>query len=214
MSDWKYGDAWEQFPVVPGERWGIPANGSVVAVHDIFRPLPTFMQRADMLFVDPPYNGSALRSFYTKAGLADAPGAFGDFEETLFQRVAEIDPAICYLEVGRQAVDRWQAALERRYPVVQRWDAVYYGKHPCYILRAAGRPQPFDYSGMDEADVIATAARIERYDALGDLCMGQGLVGLAAWDAGRPFVGTELNKRRLAVLLQRLQQRGATVRRY
>ena len=68
-----------------------------------------------------------------------------------------------------------------------------------------------DYTGMDEAKVIAQAARIEDYTVLGDFCMGQGLVGLAAYDAGKPFVGTELNQRRLAVLLQKLAKRGAVI---
>jgi len=49
---------------------------------------------------------------------------------------------------------------------------------------------------------------------MGDLCMGQGLVGLAAHAAGKPFVGTELNPRRLAVLLQKLAQQGVQVQRY
>lgn len=57
-----------------------------------------------------------------------------------------------------------------------------------------------------------TQAQVERYEVMGDLCMGQGLVGLSAWDAGKPFVGTELNKRRLANLLQKLAKRGAVIR--
>ncbi len=102
--------------------------------------------------------------------------------------------------------------MQRIYPVVQRWDVLYYRKHPCHILRASRRdPLAFDYTGMDESKVIAQAARIEDYAVLGDFCMGQGLVGLAAWDAGNPFVGTELNPRRLAVLLQKLAKRGAPV---
>lgn len=63
---------------------------------------------------------------------------------------------------------------------------------------------------MDEADCIKLVAQQEQYTCLGDLCMGQGLVGLAAHAAGRPFVGTELNPRRLAVLLQKLSRQGAT----
>lgn len=95
----------------------------------------------------------------------------------------------------------------------QRWDVVYYRKHPCCILRGSHHgPTAYDYTGMDEAKVIALAARIEDYDVMGDFCMGQGLVGLGAWAAGKPFVGTELNPRRLAVLLQKLAKRGADVR--
>lgn len=72
----------------------------------------------------------------------------------------------------------------------------------------------YDFTGMDEAKVIALVGKVEQYTVMGDLCMGQGLVGLSAYDAGKPFVGTELNKRRLANLLKKLAKRGAPVSRY
>lgn len=214
MTKWRYGDAWEHYPIEPGEIWGVFPAGSRLAVHNIFDPLPPFMLSADMLFTDPPWTLGNINSFYTKAGRSDHLESFGAFEDILFERIAQIGPAICYLEVGRQAVDGWQERLTALYPSVQRWDVVYYRKHPCCILRGGMAPQPFDFSGMDEERVIGKAALIESYSVLGDLCMGRGLVGLAAYGAGKPFVGTELNKRRLAVLLSRLAQRGADVGKY
>lgn len=212
-TKWRYGDAWEQFPIQPGEVWTVDGR-SRVAVHNLFDPLPAFMLSADMLFVDPPWNLGNVNTFYTKAGRTDYLDSFFTFEDALFQRVRDIAPHTCYLEIGRQAVDRWHAELQRIYPVVQRWNVVYYRKYPCCILRGSHRgPTDFDYTGMDEAKVIALAARIEDYTVLGDFCMGQGLVGLAAYDAGKPFVGTELNPRRLAVLLQKLAKRGAVIER-
>lgn len=209
---WTYGDAWEHFPIQPGEVWGLP-DGSRVAVHNIFDPLPAFMRRADLLFVDPPWNLGNINSFYTKAERTDYLSDFGDFERVLFERIAEIAPATCYLEVGYQAVDRWQAVLARLYPCVQRWNVTYYRKHPCHILRGGTTPTPHDYSGMDEEKVIAAVGSDEHCAVMGDLCMGRGLVGLSAYAAGKPFVGTELNPRRLAVLLQRLAKKGADVQR-
>lgn len=215
MTKWKYGDAWERFPIEKGEIWGIPENGSKVAVHDIFDPLPEFMLDADMLFVDPPWNRGNINSFYTKAGMADSHIAdFGIFEQRLFECIRQVAPRICYLEVGFQAVDKWQHELERIYPYVQCWNTFYYRKHPNHILRGGLVPQGYDYTGMDEEKVIYQAAKIEDCSILGDLCMGRGLVGLAAWSAGKSFVGTELNKRRLANLLQRLAKKGAKVKRY
>ncbi len=208
---WTYGDAWEHYPIHPGETWGLP-DGSRVAVHDIFDPLPAFMRNADMLFIDPPWNLGNIKSFYTKAERTDYPADFGDFERVLFERISEIAPAVCYLEVGFQAVDRWQAALARLYTCVQRWNVTYYRKHPCHILRGGSALTARDYSGMDEEKVIAAVGGDETYTVVGDLCMGRGLVGLSAYAAGKPFVGTELNARRLAVLLQRLAHRGADVR--
>lgn len=210
---WQYGNAHEEFPIEPGEVWGIPANGSKVAVHDIFEPLPSFMLTADLLFIDPPWNQGNLNSFYTKA-YRDDYQEWARFTAVIFQRIQEIAPTTCYIEIGNQAVDEWQDKLCALYPTVQRWPVVYYRKHPTNIIRGGQSPIDYDFTGMDEAKAIGIIGQIENYDVLGDLCMGQGLVGLAAYAAGRPFVGTELNKRRLANLLQKLAKKGAKVERY
>ena len=42
------------------------------------------------------------------------------------------------------------------------------------------------------------------YKIIGDLCMGRGLVGFYANKYNRPFVGIEFNKKRLAVLVHRI----------
>lgn len=212
-TKWRYGNAWEEFPIEPGEVWGIPANGSKVAVHDIFEPLPAFMYKADLLFVDPPWNQGNLTGFYTKADRDDYQD-FRRFTEVLFRRIAAIEPAICYVEIGNQHVNDWFKLLAGLYPVVQRWPVTYYRRSPTNIIRGGAGPIDYDFAGMDEADVIARVAQVEDYKVFGDLCMGQGLVGIAAWDVGKPFVGTELNKRRLANLLQKLARRGAVVCRY
>lgn len=211
---YKYGNAWEEFPIEPGEVWGIPSNGSKVAVHNIFDPLPEFMLEADLLFVDPPWNQGNLTSFYTKAGRDDYQ-QFDDFTDVLFTRIAEIAPKTCYIEIGNQFVDKWLERLTVLYPYVLCWPVVYYRKHPTNIIRGGQSPVDFDFTGMDEADVIMRVGQVEQYNVMGDLCMGQGLVGLSAWRAGRrPFVGTELNKRRLANLLQKLAKEGAVVEQY
>jgi len=210
--DFRYGDAWEQYPIQPGEVWGLD-NGSRVAVHDIFEPLPKFMQMADLVFVDPPWNQGNLTAFYTKAQKSNYR-LFVEFAHILFERLAHIGARTCYIEIGNQHVDWWSKRLAQLYPVLQRWSVVYYRKHPTNIIRGGQAPIDADFTGMDEARVIAKVAQIEDYQVMGDLCMGQGLVGLAAQAAGKPFVGTELNQRRLAVLLQKLAKKGAQVQRY
>lgn len=215
MTKWLYGDAWEQYPIECGDVWGIPDNGSKVTVHNIFEPLPEFMRSADLLFVDPPWNQGNVNTFYTKAGRTDYITDFSDFECVLFDRIKEISPHTCYLEVGFQAVDKWQGELSTIYPHIQRWDVLYYRRSPCYILRGSRLATiDYNYSGMDEAKVIYKAGEIEEYNMMGDMCMGLGLVGLSAYAAGKPFVGTELNKRRLANLLQSLAKKGATIEKY
>lgn len=209
---WTYGDAWEQFPIEAGEVWATD-DGSRVAVHDIFEPLPAFMTEADILFVDPPWNQGNLTAFYTKAYREDYQ-AWGDFEAVLFQRIADVSPVTCYLEIGNQYVDEWERRLGRMFAAVHRWPVVYYRKYPTNILRGSRQgPIGHDFTGIDEAKAIMLIAQIEEYRVLGDLCMGQGLVGLAAFEAGKRFVGTELNKRRLANLMQKTAKRGACWRR-
>lgn len=206
---WLYGNAWEDYPIEAGQVWGLP-NGSRLMVHNIFDPLPAWFQ-PDLLFVDPPWNQGNVNSFYTKAGRTDYISDFASFEAALFARIDDIRPPVCYLEVGKQAVDRWQAALQTRYACIQRFDVTYYKRNPCHILRGGSDLTRHNYNGMDEADVIAAVAHDEDYSVMGDFCMGRGLVGMAAYSAGKPFVGTELNKRRLAVLLQRLAKVGADI---
>lgn len=211
---WLYGNAWEKFPIEEGESWGIPANGSRVAVHDIFNPLPQFMMDADLIFSDPPWNLGNVNSFYTKAERDDYPSSFSIFEDVLFERLRQINPRTLYLEVGFQAVERWQKMLDGMYPCVQRWQTTYYRKHRCYVLRGGHASIAYDFDGIDEAKVIEIVGKIEDYQTMGDLCMGTGLVGLSAFAAGRRFVGTELNKRRLAMLLDKLASKGADVQKF
>lgn len=220
---WRYGNAWEQFPIEPGKTWGIagkedqgtdsPSSCSLVAVHNIFDPLPGFMLTADLLLIDPPWNLGNINSFYTKAGRSDYLTDFADFADILFERISEIGPHTTYIEIGRQNVDDFYECLGQLYPHRQRWAVLYYKKHPTWLIRGSeAGPIDYDFTGIDEAECIKLIAQIEDYKVIGDLCMGQGLVGLAAWEAGKSFVGTELNKRRLANLLQKLAKRGAEIK--
>lgn len=211
---WTYGDAWERFPIEPGEVWGVPSNGSRVAVHNLFDPLPEFMQSADLIFVDPPWNLGNINSFYTKAGRTDYLNSFDAFANVLFERLREISARTVYIEIGRQNMQSFRQRLLGLYPCVQAWEVTYYRKHPTWILRGSNHLTHLDYTGIDEAKCIERIALVEDYQIMGDLCMGRGLVGLAAYRAGRPFAGTELNKRRLACLLAGLHKLGADVRRY
>lgn len=213
MSKFQYGSSWEKFPIETGETWGLP-DGSRFAVHDIFFPLPRWM-KADLLFVDPPYNGGMLRGYYTKADLE--PGEDADFEyftEALFDQIHNIGAPTVYVEIGNQALRMFEDKMAARFPHVQHWKVTYYRRNQTNLLRGSHiTPINYDYSGIDEAECIQILTRIEQYQTIADPCMGRGLVGLAAYSAGKPFVGTELNKRRLAVLLDKLDRAGAQVSR-
>jgi len=209
-KQWLYGDSWEKHPIEKGEVW--QAGHGRVAVANIFNPLPSFMADADLIFVDPPWNLGNVNLFYTKAGRHDYLIVFEQFIHILFRRIDQIGPKTLYIEMGNQYADQFFKLLPL--PNKQRWPVTYYKKHPTNLLRCGTLgPTAVDYTGMDEADCIALIAKDETYNVIGDLCMGRGLVGIAAQKNGRPFVGTELNKRRLACLLSAVAKLGGEVKR-
>ena len=212
MNKWSYGTAWEHFPIEEGQIWGTENPVNLVTVHDILNTLPVFMFNADLLFIDPPWNGGNLNSFYTKAFISGYQ-EYGIFVDALFGHIADINPRTCYLEIGKENVDLFCDLLPFKFK--QRWQVTYYRKYPCWIIRGSKmRPIEYDFTGIDEAECIKTIAEIEQYGVIGDLCMGRGSVGLAANKAKKQFVGTELNKRRLACLLDKLEHVGADIIRY
>lgn len=209
---WTYGDSWERYPMEEGEIWR--AGTGTVAVHNLFNPLPKFMKQTDALFIDPPWNVGNLNAFYTKAGRTDWHQDFTCFMDRLFVCITEIAPSICYIEMGDQYATEVKMRLNTRagFGCVDCWPVTYYKKHPCWLLKGSHTPHMgTDFTGKDEADCIKIITKEEDYTVIGDLCMGRGLVGLNAFKAGRPFVGTELNKRRLACLLSDIAKAGGEV---
>ena len=181
----------------------------IVRVHDIFNPLPSFMGAADVIFCDPPYNASALNGYYTKAEIEKKPESFRSFFEVLFKRIAQINPRILILEVGVPQLGEYLDEITSKYKHVIVKDSMYYGnaKNRCKIIIASNDEIPeclSDMSFMDEEKVIEYICQNLEYSCIGDLCMGTGLVGFYSDKYGKPFVGTELNKKRLAVLLERI----------
>lgn len=204
---WSYGEAFQRYPCAEGIIK--IAGNSYVKTHDIFQPLPAFMRKADMIFTDPPYNTALLRGFYTKAGLI-TDYDFPAFTKRLFECVAEINPKICYLEIGKEYLADYIAAMKSLYRYVTFYNSTYYHKpdNLCYIVRGSRKAKKPKLDGMDEETVIKWVCAHEDYQCIGDICIGRGLVGVEAAKAGRRFVGTELNHKRLSVLIERLDAMG------
>ena len=204
-SKWDYGGACLRHPIALGQN-AVFEDGSVVGVHDIFDPLPNFMKKADLIFVDPPWNLGNLNSFYTKADRNDYQSDFDRFYKRLFQCIADIMPRTCYVEVGKEYLAEFMLETKKLFPAVTFYNSSYYHKknNICYVIRGAQKRKKLDYDYMDEEDIIAAICEQESYRCIGDLCMGRGLVGVNARKNGHRFVGTELNYKRLAVLLERL----------
>ena len=206
MSKWEYGEAYKDYPV---DSNGYEFScGSKIAVHNIFDPLPEFTKQADLVFVDPPWNLGNLNTFYTKADRDDRQSDFERFYTRLFECIREIDPHTCYVEVGKEYLAEFIIEMKKRFKCVTFYNSTYYRRkdNMCYVIRGSYKRKklPLDY--VDEEKIIEWICANEEYDCIGDLCMGRGLVGWYANRHGKRFVGTELNHKRLSVLIKRIEE--------
>ena len=64
---WEYGGSYVSYPIKPAVPYTIDEN--IIMVHDLTEELPDFMKKADILFIDPPWNLRNLNTFYMKARL-------------------------------------------------------------------------------------------------------------------------------------------------
>lgn len=211
MPSWDYGNAFKEFPCEHGVV--VFDNGSKAKVCDITKELPGFMCDADLLFIDPPWTQGNITAFYTKADKGSAP-VFMDFHAALFERIAEIAPRACYVEMGKERLADTILSMRKLFPQVTFFNSTYYHKaqNMCYIVYGGKKRPAMKLDGMDEEDAIKFLCKNEDYACIGDLCMGRGLVGVNAYMAKKRFVGSELNHKRLSVLLQRITKIGGTYR--
>ncbi|NNV07140.1 hypothetical protein ETC03_12190 [Geobacillus sp. MMMUD3] len=209
MSKWDYGGAIDRHPIHEGEI-AVFQDGSKVAVHDIFNPLPSFMKEADLIFVDPPWNLGNINAFYYKADKEERVESFESFYRRLFECIADIRPNVCYIEIGKQHLADFIIEARKLYRYVTFYNSTYYHNknNLCYVIRGSNKARKPSLDGMDEEDIIEWVCENEEYECIGDLCMGRGLVGINAFLNGKRFVGTELNKKRLAVLLEKISNKG------
>ncbi|WJQ03210.1 hypothetical protein QT236_14400 [Geobacillus stearothermophilus] len=211
MSNWNYGGAIDRHPIQEGET-AVFEDGSKVKVHDIFAPLPDFMKEADLIFVDPPWNLTNINTFYYKADKKERVESFEAFYSRLFQCIAEINPNVCYVEVGKQYLADFIIEMRKIYRYVTFYNSTYYHNknNLCYVIRGANKAKKPKLDGLDEETIIQWVCDNEEYECIGDLCMGRGLVGIHAFRNKKRFVGTELNKKRLAVLLEKIVNEGGS----
>lgn len=181
-------------------------NNSKIQVHDITKGTPEFMKQADLLFIDPPCNTGNLRSFYTKSNM-ELSYSFDLFKKSLFESIDNISPKCLCIEVFKSNKDAFLHEIGNRYKNITVIDSMYYNKknNKCWVIVASnhdiGHYNLEQLNGVDEEKIIKWICENMTYNCIGDLCMGMGLVGKYAYLNKRQFVGTELNKKRLAKLI-------------
>lgn len=209
--DWTYGGLYQKYEMDKELHIGT----GIVKVHDIFKPIPDFMKQADFVISDPPYNSSALSGFYTKAGIAEKPKSFDALVERFFEVIDEISPKMICLEVGEPQTEVFLEYVKQRFSENIIMESYYYGnkRNVCNMIFASniGIPEcvkhvPF----FDEEKFIKYLCENVDFECVADPFMGLGLVAYYANKNGKKFVGTELNKYRLAVCVERVvtNQRG------
>lgn len=200
MSNWEYGGLYKNYDMDKE----IHVGGGILKVHNIFDILPDFMSKADCIFCDPPCSKANINSFYTKADRTDYQVDYTPFAIRFFECIDEIKPKTLFVELFKSNKAYFTAECKKRYKYTKIYETTYYHnkKNKCYIISCSNEPlRDYPFEGMDEEDVIAWICENVDFNCIGDLCMGRGLVGKHAFNNNKPFVGTELNKKRLAVLV-------------
>ena len=198
-----YNDIYKKYDM-SGE---IHIGTGIVKVHDIFNPIPEFMKNADCIFCDPPCDKANINSFYTKADIEEKQTSYAPFQSRLFEVIDEINPEHLFVEVFKANKETFLLEIKKRYKFVHVYDSMYYRnpKNKCWIIQASNTfDDDLKFDGIDEAKIIELITEKDFFNCIGDPCMGKGLVGFYANKNNKSFVGTELNKKRLAVLLERI----------
>lgn len=203
MANWEYGGIYNNYNM--DGIIDLP-NDSKVMVCDWTEQLPEYMLEADTLFIDPPWNIGNVNTFYTKADLDHKGFDFLYFTEQLFKNIDKISPKFLFLEMGKEYLSEYLSECKKRYKYVTFYNSTYYHNknNKCYVIHATNNFKHRKYKeleDMDEERIIEWLCKNHDYKCIGDLCMGRGLVGKNAYINNKKFVGTELNKKRLAVLV-------------
>lgn len=155
------------------------------------------------------------------------------FRTVFFLAIKTVNPVMCFVEVFQSNKRDVMDFMSHQFEYTVSIESTYYHnkKNKCWIIlgahvgykkviqeleEASGSPSSLDLLdpllafqsivGMDEQNVIEWICKnVLAGTVIGDFCMGRGLVGFYANKYGRPFVGTELNPNRLAVLFHRIE---------
>lgn len=203
MSKWEYGGKYKLYNM----NGLIEVGTGKLMVHDLYEPLPEFMKEADCIFIDPPCSLGNLNTFYTKADRDDYKYDYLPFLIRLFENIDEINPKYLYIETFKSNKEMVIKECRKRYKYVYVDESTYYhnkDRH-CWIIRCSNNSEvPGPNTLIDEEDYIKWICKNVDYECIADLCMGQGLVGYHSFLNNKKFVGTEINKKRLAVLVDKI----------
>ena len=205
----KYDGSIDQFPIKEGDVYGLP-DGSKLQIADITIGIPSFMRQADCVFIDPAGSKGVLKSYYTKAEKECPVQSFDEFVTHIYRSIKEISPTRIFVECFMRNREQLHAMVSSLFPCVEVYDATYYHKkeNRAWIIQGTLTPEKYEFDGMDEWDIVFKLCKEVPFTSIADFFMGQGLVAEAAFDAGKTFFGSDMNRNRLAVAISRVAKRG------
>lgn len=205
----KYDGSIDIYPIKEGEVWSLE-NGSSMAIADITKGIPPFLKKADCVFIDPAGSKGVLKSYYTKADKECPVQSFGEFVEHITRCIKEINPDRLFVECFMRNREELEAMVRSLFPNVVVYDSMYYHKpeNKAWIIQGTKQPEHYDFDGMDEWDIVYKMCRDVPFTGIADFFMGQGLVAEAAYAAGKPFYGSDMNRNRLAVGIHKVADKG------
>jgi len=202
MKNFNYGN-FHQIYDMSGE---INIGTGIVKVHSIFNGVPEFMLSADCIFTDIPCSKGNLKSFYTKSEMV-LEKSYESFNNALFETIDKINPKSIFIEVFKSNKDIINVIVNKMFKNVSITQSYYYydKSKVCWIIHGSD-DKLIDLPYLDEQYVIEYICKEHNFNCIADPCMGRGLVGFYANKYNKPFVGTELNEKRLAVLIERINK--------
>lgn len=205
----KYDGSIDEYPIKEGEIYEL-TNGSKIQIADITRGIPSFLRQADCVFIDPAGSKGVLKSYYTKAEKECPIQTFGEFVEHISRCVTEISPTRLFVECFMRNREQLESMVRNLYPHVKVYNATYYHRpeNKAWIIQGSYNPEEYEFEGMDEWDIVFKLCKEVPFTSIADFFMGQGLVAEAAFAAGKQFFGSDMNRNRLAVAINRVAKKG------
>lgn len=204
-----YDGSIEQYPITKGEVYSLP-NGSKITIADITEGIPQYAKQADCVFIDPAGNKGVLKSYYTKAELECPVQNFDEFVTHIKRCIEEITPDRLFVECFPRNKNQIVPMVEALFPCVKVYNSMYYHnpKNTCWIVQGTKQQEDWGLEGIDEWDAVFKLCKDVPFTSITDFFMGRGLVAEAAYDAGKVFYGSDMNRNRLAVAINRVAKRG------
>ena len=211
FDGYKYNGAIDRVNVKPDKRYNVNDSLGIMQVHDLFDEIPSYFYNADYVIVDPPYNNQALKSYYRKAEL-ELNNDIDELLNRIFEVMKEIKVNACYMEVGCKYVEAIKPRMEKAFDNVRVIDSFYYGNKPCAFVIGENNGHSIELEAEPKDELKVIDEIISKKDGtVLDFCLGRGAVSRTAYKYGKPFIGTELNINRLAVSIEDLIKKGATI---